>query len=106
MSDPPNSVWDSIPPYPVGQALSSALKPTKNAGLWVIALASVVVAAALVVMALMSVQTRDANSEQACWAKVNAMADFYSASPNSRTDSSARTIRLAVVDCRDRFLND
>jgi hypothetical protein len=72
MTDPPSPLWDSIPPNPVGQALSSALKPTKNAGLWVVALASVVVVAALVVIALMSVQTRDAEREQACYARAAA----------------------------------
>jgi len=78
MTDPPSPLWDSIPPNPVGQALSSALKPTKNARLWVVALASVVVAAALVVIALMSVQTRDAEREQACYARVLTLGSNYS----------------------------
>ena len=65
---------------PNGAKKISTRKPTKNAGLWVVALASVVVAAALVVIALMSVQTRDAEREQACWAKWTARATAVQAS--------------------------
>jgi len=100
MTDPPSPLWDSIPPNPVGQALSSALKPTKNAGLWVVALASVVVVAALVVIALMSVQTRDAEREQACWAKWTARATGVNASESLYTRSNiADLIRDMNEDC-------
>ena len=45
----------------------------------------------------------EANSEQACWAKVNALADAL----QDRTDRNNTTIlQMAVNDCRDRFPND
>ena len=52
---------------------------------WVIALASVVVAAALVVIALTSAQTRDAEREQACYARVLTLGSNYSEVVGQRT---------------------
>ena len=73
---------------------------------WYSRVAFFVIALLLLLNAFAMFANAEANSEQACWAKVNAMADSYSFSPQNRTDSSAGTLRLAVNDCRDRFPND
>ena len=69
---------------------------------WYSVVAFLVIAFLLAVNALAIFANAEANSEQACWVKVNALADAF----QNRTDSSATTLRLAVNDCRDRFPND
>ena len=73
---------------------------------WYSRVAFFVIALLLLLNAFAMFANAEANSEQACWAKVNALADTYSASPDNRTDSSLSTLRFAVFDCRDRFPND
>ena len=69
---------------------------------WYSRVAFFVIALLLLLNAIAMFANAEANSEQACWAKVNALADAF----QNRTDSSAGTLRLAVNDCRDRFPND
>ena len=69
---------------------------------WYSRVAFFVIALLLLLNAIAMFANAEANSEQACWAKVNALADAF----QNRTDNSATTLRLAVNDCRDRFPND
>ena len=69
---------------------------------WYSRVAFFVIALLLLLNAIAMFANAEANSEQACWTKVNALADAF----QNRTDSSATTLRLAVNDCRDRFPND
>ena len=73
-----------------------------------VAIAFVLAICALMLMAVMSVQIRDAvreqadvEREQACWAKVNALADA-----TQRTIKTPTILDLAVKDCFGRFPND
>ena len=69
---------------------------------WYSRVAFFVIALLLLLNAIAMFANAEANSEQACWAKVNALADAF----QNRTDDSATTLGLAVYDCRDRFPND
>ena len=69
---------------------------------WYSRVAFFVIALLLLLNAIAMFANAEANSEQACWAKVNALADTYI----NRTDKAGTTLRLAVNDCRDRFPND
>ena len=69
---------------------------------WYSRVAFFVIALLLLLNAIAMFANAEANSEQACWAKVNALADAL----QDRTDDSATTLALAVNDCRDRFPND
>ena len=70
---------------------------------WYSRVAFFVVALLLLLNAIAMFANAEANSEQACWAKVNALADAL----QDRTDRNNTTIlQLAVNDCRDRFPNN
>ncbi len=69
---------------------------------WYSRVAFFVIALLLLLNTIAMFANAEANSEQACWAKVNALADAF----QNRTDDSATTLGLAVNDCRDRFPND
>ena len=69
---------------------------------WYSRVAFFVIALLLLLNAIAMFANAEANSEQACWAKVNALADTL----QDRTDSDTRTLWGVVNDCRDRFPND
>ena len=69
---------------------------------WYSRVAFFVIALLLLLNAIAMFANAEANSEQACWAELNALADAF----QNRTDDSATTLGLAVNDCRDRFPND
>ena len=70
---------------------------------WYSRVAFFVVALLLLLNAIAMFANAEANSEQACWAKVNALADALQDLPD-RTNPTI--LPLAVNDCRDRFPND
>ena len=69
---------------------------------WYSRVAFFVIALLLLLNAIAMFANAEANSELACWAKVNALADAF----QNRTDSDTRTLWGVVNDCRDRFPND
>ena len=68
---------------------------------WVIALASVVVAAALVVIALTSAQTRDAEREQACYARVLTLGSKYEEGGEQRRRFGTYSLSDSAEQARD-----
>ena len=67
---------------------------------WYSRVAFFVIALLLLLNAVAMFANAEANSEQACWAKVNALADALQDLPDPTI------LPLAVNDCRDRFPND
>ena len=69
---------------------------------WYSVVAFLVIAFLLAVNALAIFANAEANSEQACWVKANALADAF----QNRTDGSVTYLAEAVNDCLVRFPTD